>query len=56
MSTFKPGDRVYHRTLKRVGKFIYRSRVEPNEARVEFDDDPDYPQGRLVSFHLLERA
>jgi hypothetical protein len=54
VSAFKPGARVYHRKLDRSGTYL--ARVDAETSLVQFDDDHDYPSGRRVSSHLLERA
>jgi hypothetical protein len=40
--------------LDRLGVFL--ARVDAETSLVQFEDDPDYPSGRRVSTHLLERA
>jgi hypothetical protein len=61
MSRFAKGDRVYHRTLKLYGTYIYRERytvagLEPL-SYVLFDDDHAFPHGRSVTDDdLLEPA
>jgi hypothetical protein len=50
---FKPGEYVYHRSLKQVGKFIEVDQLDPSSASVEFVEEDGYKDEKRVSLALL---
>lgn len=53
---FKPGYRVYHRNLRRHGKFISYAWESDEECDVEFETDDGYIEQKHVSVNWLELA
>lgn len=56
MGTFKKGDRVYHRNLKRYGTFIGYAWESDTECDVEFDTEDGEPEQLHVSVGWLVLA
>jgi hypothetical protein len=50
---FKPGQLVYHRTLKQVGTFVEVDQLDPSSASVEFVEEDGFKDEKRVSLCLL---
>lgn len=52
---FKPGDRVYHKTLELYGTFVDHS-WEAGECYVDFEMPDGYVEQRRVTLYWLEKV
>ncbi|WP_288681561.1 hypothetical protein [uncultured Eubacterium sp.] len=53
---FKKGDKVYHKNLKKFGKFIGYAWESREEADVDFIMEDGYVEQRHVSVNQLEKV
>lgn len=56
MGKYKPGDRVYHKNLKKYGTFVGYAWESDEECDVDFEMEDGYIEQKHVSVSWLELA